>query len=158
MHVLIASDLAGYQFKCKLLEALTKEGYDITDIGCHSSTEGEYPVYGKHAGEKVVSGEYERGIVICGSGHGITMAANKVNGIRAALCDNVYSAFLSREHNDANILGLSAWGLKVEDAVKIVEVWLFAKFAGGKHEKRVEMLKKIEDEQRLKSTSSPAHH
>lgn len=147
MKIVIGCDLAGYQFKCRLLQKLKEDGYEIADVGCVSSEEGDYPVYGKLVGEKVASGEFDRGIVICGSGNGITMAANKVNGVRAALCDNVYSAFLSREHNDANVLGLSAWQLTVEDAVRIVEIWLFAKFAGGKHAARVKMIADIEREQ-----------
>ena len=144
MRIAIGCDLAGYTFKQELVEALRKRGYDLTDVGCFSSEEGEYPIYGRIVGEKVASGEFDRGIVICGTGNGITIAANKVHGVRAALCYNTFAALMSREHNDANVLGLSAWLLSLPDAVKIAEVWLFGKFSGGRHNQRIEMITDIE--------------
>ncbi len=144
MKVAIGCDLAGYAFKQELIEALRFKGYDLTDVGCFSSEEGEYPVYGRLVGEKVASGEFDRGIVICGTGNGITIAANKVPGVRAALCCNTFAALMSREHNNANVLGLSAWMLSLSEAVKVVEVWLFGKFSGGRHNQRIEMITEIE--------------
>lgn len=148
MRIVIGCDLAAYDFKIRLVDSLRKEGYDITDIGCESSQSGDYPVYGRLVGEKVASGEFDRGIVICGTGNGITIAANKVDGIRAALCYNVFTALMSREHNDANVLGLGAWILSDEEALKIVKTWLFGKFSGGRHVQRIEMLHQIEQDQR----------
>ncbi len=148
MRIVVGCDLAAYDFKIRLVDSLRKEGYDITDIGCESSQSGDYPVYGRLVGEKVASGEFDRGIVICGTGNGITIAANKVDGIRAALCYNVFTALMSREHNDANVLGLGAWILSDEEALKIVKTWLFGKFSGGRHVQRIEMLHQIEQAQR----------
>lgn len=148
MRIVVGCDLAAYDFKIRLVDSLRKEGYDITDIGCESSQSGDYPVYGRLVGEKVASGEFDRGIVICGTGNGITIAANKVDGIRAALCYNVFTALMSREHNDANVLGLGAWILSDEEALKIVKTWLFGKFSGGRHVQRIEMLHQIEQDQR----------
>lgn len=148
MRIVVGCDLAAYDFKIRLVESLRKEGYDITDIGCESSQSGDYPVYGRLVGEKVASGEFDRGIVICGTGNGITIAANKVDGVRAALCYNVFTALMSREHNDANVLGLGAWILSDEEALKIVKTWLFGKFSGGRHVQRIEMLHQIEQDQR----------
>lgn len=144
MRIAIGCDLAGYAFKQELIEALNGKGNDFVDVGCFSSEEGEYPVYGRMVGEKVASGECDRGIVICGTGNGITIAANKVNGVRAALCYNTFAALMSREHNNANVLGLSTWMLSLPEAIKIAEVWLFGKFSGGRHNQRIEMIAEIE--------------
>lgn len=146
MKIIVGCDLAAYDFKMELLEILRKKGYNITDVGCFSSEEGEYTVYGKMVGEGVASGEYDRGIVICGTGNGICMTANKVKGVRAALCYEVFTALMSREHNNANVLGLGAWIIDVPQAVRIVEAWLFGKYSGGRHEARIEMMKQIENE------------
>ena len=145
MKIVLGNDLAAYDFKVKFLEILKEKGYDITDIGCDSSMEGEYTYYGSQVGKRVASGEFERGIVICGTGNGITIAANKVHGVRAALCTDTFSALMSREHNNANVLGLSAWRLTVDEAVKITELWLFGKFAGGRHNQRIQALKDLEE-------------
>ena len=145
MKIVIGSDLAAYEFKLKLADILRGKGHEVTDVGCFSSEEGEYPYYGQLVGRKVASGEYERGIVICGTGNGITMAANKVHGVRAALCYNTFAAIMSREHNNANVLGLSSWMLSIEEAEKIADVWLFGKFAEGRHCKRIKMLADIEE-------------
>lgn len=145
MRIIVGCDLAGYDFKEEFISILRSKGYNISDAGCNSSDEGEYTLYGRIVGEKVVSGEFDRGVVICGTGNGITMAANKVKGVRAALCHNQMTALMSREHNNANVLGLSAWCLSMEDAIKIAEIWFFGKFAGGRHEKRVQALADIEN-------------
>ena len=144
MKIVVGCDLAGYDFKIELIKILREKGYNITDIGCDSSEEGEYPLYGRLVGEKVASGEYDRGIVICGTGNGICIAANKVNGVRAALCYDVFPALMSREHNDANVLGIGCWLVDLPKAVRIVETWLFGKFAHGRHEQRIEAIREIE--------------
>ncbi|MCK9547401.1 MAG: RpiB/LacA/LacB family sugar-phosphate isomerase [Tenuifilaceae bacterium] len=145
ISIVMGCDLAAYDWKIKFIQAMKDKGYSITDIGCDSSQQGEYTYFGSQVGRKVVSGEYDRGIVVCGTGNGITIAANKVHGVRAALCTDVFSALMSREHNDANVLGLSAWRLTVEEGVKIAELWLFGKFSGGRHEKRIKALQDLEE-------------
>ena len=146
MKIVVGCDLAAYDFKVELVRILREKGYDITDIGCDSSAEGEYTEYGRMVGEAVAGGKYDRGIVICGTGNGICMAANKVRGVRAALCYDVFPALMSREHNNANVLALGSWVIDIPKAVRVTETWLFGKFSGGRHEKRVEALKMIEDE------------
>lgn len=145
MKIVLGCDLAAYDFKVEFVAAMKAKGFNITDIGCDSSAEGEYTYYGSQVGKLVASGEFDRGIVICGTGNGITIAANKVKGVRAALCTDTFSALMSREHNNANVLGLSSWRLTVEQAVKIAELWLFGKFSGGRHNQRIQALKDIED-------------
>jgi len=145
MKIVIGCDLAAYDFKVELIDILRKKGYKITDVGCDSSAEGEYPVYGKLVGEKVANGEYDRGIVICGTGNGICIAANKVKDARAALCYDVLPALMSREHNNANVLALGSWIIDIPQAVRVVEAWLFGKFSGGRHISRIDMIKEIEN-------------
>lgn len=145
MRIVVGNDLAAYDFKVGFVNVMREKGYDIVDIGCDSSSEGEYTYYGSQVGKRVVSGEFDRGIVICGTGNGITIAANKVKGVRAALCTDTFSALMSREHNDANVLGLSSWRLSVDDAVKITELWLFGKFSGGRHNQRIQALRELEE-------------
>lgn len=143
----IGCDLAAYDFKLELLEALKNKGYtNITDFGCNSSQSGDYPVYAKIVGEKVASGEFDRGILICGTGQGICMAANKVRGVRAALCYDVIPAIMSREHNNSNVLATGSWIVTVEKAVKIIEAWLFGKYNGGRHDIRLKMMDDIRND------------
>ena len=145
MKIIVGCDLAAYDFKLLFVQALKEKGYNVTDIGCNSSEEGDYTYYGSQVGERVASGEFDRGIVICWTGNGITMAANKVRGVRAALCHSVFTAIMSREHNNANVLGIGSWILSLDEAIKVSETWLFGKFSGGRHLARIEALKEIED-------------
>ncbi|MCP4757672.1 MAG: ribose 5-phosphate isomerase B [Proteobacteria bacterium] len=140
MKIVVGCDLAAYDFKIELLKVLKERGYNITDAGCDSSKEGDYTVYARKIGEKVADGEYDRGILICGTGQGMNMAANKVRGVRCALCYDVLPAILSREHNDSNVLATGAWLTTVEEAVKMIEAWLFGKFSGGRHQQRIQQL------------------
>ncbi len=146
LKIVIGCDLAAYDFKMQLLEILRGRGYEITDVGCNSSQEGDYPVYARLVGEKVASGAFDRGIVICGTGQGICMSANKVRGVRAALCYDVLPALLSREHNNSNVLATGAWIVTPEHAARIVEAWLFGKYAGGRHDLRLRMISDMEKE------------
>ncbi|MBA7587513.1 Ribose-5-phosphate isomerase B [subsurface metagenome] len=146
MKIAMACDAAAYTFKTELKKILDRKGYVITDFGCDSSESGEYPVFAKTVGEKVAGGEFDRGILICGTGQGMCIAANKIKGVRAALCYDVLPAIMSREHNDANILTTGAWIVSVEKAVQVIEAWLFGRFAKGKHESRIRMIEKIEDD------------
>lgn len=146
LKIVIGCDLAAYDFKLALLKILRERGYQITDVGCDSSQAGDYPVYGRLVGEKVASGEFDRGIVICGTGQGICISANKVRGVRAALCYDVLPALLSREHNNSNVLATGAWIVTPEHAARIVETWLFGKYAGGRHDVRLQMIADMEIE------------
>lgn len=145
MKIVMGCDLAAYDWKVAFLKIMKEKGYNITDIGCDSSDQGEYTYYGSQVGKRVASGEFDRGIVVCGTGNGITIAANKVKGIRAALCTDTFSALMSREHNNANVLGMSSWRLTPEEGVKIAELWIFGKYAAGRHDKRIQALKDIEE-------------
>ena len=144
--IAIGCDLAAFDFKINLIGILRERGYNLTDVGCQSSKEGDYPVFGRLVGEKVFSGEFDRGIVICGTGQGICISANKVKGVRAALCYDVLPALLSREHNNSNVLATGAWIVTPDHAARIVEAWLFGKYAGGRHDLRLKMISDIENE------------
>lgn len=147
LKLVIASDLSGYDLKEELLRRLRSRGYDITDYGCDSSQEGEYPFYARKTAKAVVDGTFDRGIVICGTGQGVTMACNKVKGARAALCYTRFAALMAREHNDARILGLGAWFLTPDEAILVVETFLFGKFSGlPRHQARIDAMKEIENE------------
>ena len=147
LRIVAGCDLAAYEFKLEVLEALRKRGYKhITDVGCHSSDEGDYTEYAPQVGRRVVSGEFDRGLVFCGTGQGVAMAANKVRGVRAALCYDVLPALMSREHNNSNVLATGAWMVTVEHAVRIIDAWLFGIHAGGRHTARINRLAQIENE------------
>ncbi len=144
MKIGIGSDHGGFQLKEYIKEYLDKEGISYVDYGTTSSESVDYPDYGKKVAEAVINGEVERAIVICGTGIGISIACNKVKGIRCALCGDTYSARMSREHNNANVLALGARVIGVDLAVEIVRTWLKSEFAGGRHEKRVNKISEIE--------------
>lgn len=147
LKLVIASDLSGYDLKTEMVERLGRKGYSITDFGCDSAQEGEYPVYAKKVGEAIASGAFDRGILICGTGQGMMMAANKVKGIRAALCYDVLPAILTREHNDSNILATGSWLVDGEQLERIIEVWLFGKFTNlPRHRQRIQMMCEMDQE------------
>lgn len=140
MKIAIGCDHAGYELKEIVKDKLTSEGYEIIDLGTNSSESVDYPIYGRAVGEKVASGECDKGIAICGTGIGISISCNKVKGVRAALCNTEHLAKMSREHNDANVLCLGAREIDKELALKIVDKWLSTDFLGGKHLRRIKML------------------
>ena len=140
MKVAIGCDHAGYPLKVAVEDKLLKEGYEIIDLGTDSTEPVDYPGYGKAVGEAVARGLAERGIVICGSGIGISIAANKVKGVRCALCTSVEMAEMSRRHNDANVLAMGARMIEQDLAFKIVDRWVETGFEGGKHLRRINML------------------
>lgn len=140
MKIAIGCDHAGYELKEIVKDKLTSEGYELIDLGTNSSESVDYPIYGKAVGEKVASGECDKGIAICGTGIGISISCNKVKGVRAALCNTERLAKMSREHNDANVLCLGAREIDKELALKIVDKWLSTDFLGGKHLRRIKML------------------
>ncbi len=141
----IGSDHGGYELKQAVMKHLAERGVEYRDYGTYSPESCDYPDYGEAVGRAVASGECERGIVICGTGIGISMAANKVRGVRCALCGDCYSAQMSREHNDANVLALGARVLGEGLALKIVDTYLDTAFAGGRHARRVAKIMAIED-------------
>ncbi len=143
--IAIASDHGGFDLKTEIINYLNSKGLEYKDLGtCDGKTSVDYPDYGRTVAEAVSSGEFEKGIVICGTGIGISIAANKVHGIRAALCTDSYMARMSREHNDANILALGGRVIGLGLALDIVETWLNAEFLGGRHKVRVDKITEME--------------
>lgn len=140
----IASDHGGLNLKTEILKFLTDKGIDVKDFGTCDNKSVDYPTYGLVVAEAVKNGECERGIIVCGTGLGISMAANKVPGIRAAVCTDTFMAKMSREHNDANILALGERVVGIGLALEIVDTWLNTEFAGGRHKTRVDMITEIE--------------
>ena len=145
MVIAIGSDHGGYELKTQIIKYLNDKGYQVKDFGtCDGNHSVDYPEYGLAVAEAVKSGECEKGIIICGTGIGISMAANKVPGIRAALCTDSYMARMSREHNDANVLALGGRVIGAGVALDIVETWLNSEFQGGRHKTRVDKIAEIE--------------
>lgn len=142
--IAIASDHGGFELKKTVLEHLKEKGLEVLDLGTCDCSSVDYSDYGLAVAEAVKSGQCEKGIVICGTGLGISIAANKVPGIRAALCTDSYMAKMSREHNDANILGLGERVIGPGLALDIVDTWLATGFAGGRHKNRVDKISGIE--------------
>ena len=137
-------DHAAVDMKNEISEYLKEKGYEVVNYGTDSNESCDYPVYGEKVGEAVAHGDVDLGILICGTGVGISLAANKVEGIRAVVCSEPYTAKLSRQHNNTNILAFGARVIGIETAKMIVDEWLNAEFMGGKHERRVNMLMDIE--------------
>jgi ribose 5-phosphate isomerase B len=144
MKIGIGSDHGGFELKEEIIGHLKEVGIEFIDFGTYSKDSVDYPDYGKKVAEAVISKEVDRGIVVCGTGIGISIAANKVKGIRCALCCDTYSARMSREHNNANVLALGARVIGSGLALEIVETWLKSEFQGGRHEIRVNKISDIE--------------
>lgn len=144
MKIAIGSDHGGFMLKSEILKHIDGKGYEVKDFGCYSTDSVDYPDVGHAVAEAVAKGEYDRGILICGTGIGISIAANKVPGIRAALCGDCFSAKASREHNNANILALGERVIGTELAKMITDIWLTTEFSGGRHSGRVDKLTGIE--------------
>ena len=139
MKIGIGNDHAAVDMKNEISEYLKEKGYEVVNYGTDSNESCDYPVYGEKVGEAVAHGDVDLGILICGTGVGISLAANKVEGIRAVVCSEPYTAKLSRQHNNTNILAFGARVIGIETAKMIVDEWLNAEFMGGKHERRVNM-------------------
>jgi ribose 5-phosphate isomerase B len=140
MKVIIGSDHAGFAMKTQIKTLLENTGHSVEDVGCHSEDSVDYPVYGKAVAAGVVSGEFPKGILVCGSGLGMSMIANRFVGVRAALCNDLYSAVLSRQHNDANLLVIGGRLIGADLAGEIVSTWLETGFDGGRHQGRIAQL------------------
>ena len=146
MKVSIASDHAGFEQKQMLVAHLQGAGHQVIDRGPDSDDRVDYPDFAELVAKDVVSGQAQRGVLVCGTGIGISLAANKVKGIRAVVCSEPYSALLSRQHNDTNVLAFGARVVGLDLALMIVDAWLSGVYEGGRHAKRVQMLADIENE------------
>ena len=144
MRIAIGADHAGFPLKQHLVDALTRLGHQVDDRGTHSDAAIDYPPICADVARLVVAGQADRGIVVGGSGQGEQIAANKVRGIRAALCNELYTARMSRAHNDANILAIGGRVVAFGLAEEIVAVWLETPFEGGRHQRRVDQISDIE--------------
>jgi ribose 5-phosphate isomerase B len=145
--VAIGSDHAGFALKSHLSETLVSLGHQVVDMGTDSDASVDYPPICADVGRAVAKGEVDRGIVLGGSGQGEQMSANKVRGVRAALCNDLYTARMSREHNDANVLAIGARIVAAPLADEILTLWLTTAFEGGRHERRVNQITQIEETQ-----------
>lgn len=142
--IAIGSDHGGFNLKEEIKKMLTEQNVEFRDFGTHSAESIDYPEISCKVGQAVVTGECTRGIIICGTGIGVSIAANKMKGIRAALCHDVFSAQMSREHNDANILTMGERVIGPGLACMIAQTWLKTEFAGGRHGRRVDMISQLE--------------
>lgn len=144
MKIAIGADHAGYEVKEKIKKQLEEMNLEVEDLGTNSTESVDYPDFGAAVGREVASGKADEGIVVCGSGIGIAIAANKIHGIRAAQAWNEETARLAREHNNANVLSIGARVLPENEIPKIVKAWFDAKFQGGRHEGRIEKISELE--------------
>lgn len=145
MKIAIGNDHAGFDMKLEIKAMLEELGHEVVDYGHHNSESCDWPVYGRIVGEAVASGECECGVLICGTGIGISLAANKVKGIRCAHCNDPLSAKLTKQHNNANIIAFGARIIGIETAKAVVNEWLNAEFLGGKYQRRIDMLSAYEN-------------
>lgn len=147
MKIAIGCDHGGIVLKPSILEYLSANNVEYVDLGCHTTESVNYPEYALAVAKKVASGECDKGILLCGTGIGMSIAANKVKGIRAAVLNDAFCAEKCAEHNNANVLCLGGRVVSPETAVKLVDIWLNTPFAGGRHQQRLDMISKIETEE-----------
>lgn len=148
MKIGIGNDHSALELKAEIIEFLKEKGHEVVDYGTNSPESCDYPQYGEMVARAVVAKEVELGILICGTGLGISLAANKVKGIRAAVCSEPFTAKMSRAHNNCNILAFGARVVGAELAKMIVDTWLNTEFEGGRHQRRVDMIMEIEEEKK----------
>jgi ribose 5-phosphate isomerase B len=144
MNIAIGSDHVGFELKPMIIEYLQELGHAVEDFGTYSNERVDYPDYSEKVAQAVLQKSFDRGILICGTGVGISIAANKIKGIRAVVCSEPYSAKLSKEHNDTNILAFGSRVVGTELAKMIVKAWLDAEFEGGRHANRVKKIASLE--------------
>ncbi len=144
MKIVIGNDHVAVEMKKEIIRHLEEQGYEVINAGTDSSESADYPIYGEKAARMVAAGEADLGILICGTGVGISLAANKVPGIRCVVCSEPYSAKLAKQHNNTNMLAFGARVIGTELAKMIVDEWLKAEFLGGRHQRRVDMIMEIE--------------
>ena len=144
MKIAIGNDHVALAMKHHIVKYLKEKGHELVDMGTDSTERCDYPLYGKKVADAVACGECDRGILICGTGIGISLAANKVKGIRAAVCSEAYSARLTRQHNDANIIAFGARVVGEATAEMIVDEFINTEYEGGRHQRRIDMITAIE--------------
>lgn len=149
MLIAFGCDHTALTLKKELLNYVHKMGYEVIDCGCTSDERVDYPVYGEKVAKLVSQKKCDRGVVLCGTGIGISIVANKIKGIRAVACSEPYSARLSRLHNNTNILAMGARVVGNELAKMIVEIWLSTEYEGGRHQKRLDMISNIENKNKI---------
>ena len=142
--IAIASDHGGFALKQELMDHLEKSGVAFEDLGTYSEESCDYPAYAEKLGRAVAAGTYEKGILVCGTGIGMSMAANKISGIRCALCSDCFSAEMTRRHNDANVMALGGRVVGVELAKRMMDIFLSTPFDGGRHQRRVDQMMALE--------------
>ncbi len=142
--IVIGCDHGGFELKNEIIAHLTKKGIEVTDVGTYSTSSCNYPDYARAACEKIQNGEFELGILVCGTGIGISIAANKHNGIRAACCSDTFSARMTRMHNNANVLCMGGRVVGAGLACDMVDLFIETEFEGGRHQSRVDMISDIE--------------
>lgn len=144
MKIAIGCDHVGYELKDKVIQHLKTKGLEVIDCGAYDTERTHYPIYGESVAKAVMTHECDKGILICGTGVGISIAANKVPGIRAVVCSEPYSALLSRQHNDTNVLAIGARVVGLDLALMIVDAWLEGLYEGTRHQTRINMISEIE--------------
>jgi ribose 5-phosphate isomerase B len=144
VKIVLGSDHAGFSLKETIKEHLSSQGLDVIDCGTDSEESVDYPDFAEKVGRTICDGICEKGILVCGTGIGISIAANKLPGIRAAVCHDVFTAQASREHNDANILAMGARVLSPSLALEMVDTWLATPFSGGRHQRRIDKISALE--------------
>jgi len=140
MKIAIGSDHAGFLYKERIRELLESLGHTVTDFGTHSEEPVDYPLFIRPVAEAVARGEFERGVVLGGSGNGEAIVANRVKGVRCAVCWSADSARLGRQHNDANVISLGQRMVSLETALELIRIWLATPFDGGRHQRRIELI------------------
>ena len=151
MKLVIGNDHSSVDMKKEIMQYLEEKGIEMIDVGTNSTDSFNYPISGYRVGKMVAEGKVDGGIAICGTGVGISLACNKVDGVRAYCCSEPYSAEMSKRHNNANVICFGARVIGIETAKQIVDAWINAKFEGGRHETRVNMIMEIQDTQKLKA-------
>ena len=139
-RIIIGCDHGGLNLKNKVVEHLKEIGYEVEDVGTYTSDSVDYPIYAKKVAHAVADGKYEKGIIICGTGIGVSIVANKVKGIRASLCGDTFSAKATRQHNNSNILCMAERVIGAGLALDIVDIWLTTEYEGGRHQRRIDMM------------------
>ncbi len=144
MKVAIGSDHAGFEYKEMIKKYLEEKGFEVIDKGSYSSERTDYPIYAERVAKAVANGKVDRGILICGTGIGMSITANKIKGVRAALCQNDFMARMARKHNNSNILCLGQRVVGTDHALSIVDTFFSTEFEGGRHKNRIDLISKIE--------------
>ena len=143
MKIVVGSDHGGYELKNQVIEHLKARGIEVEDLGCFSTDSVDYPEYGQKVAKAVAAGKADKGVVCCGTGIGISIAANKVKGIRCALPYDDFTAEMCKRHNDANVVSFGGRTLPPEKVMHLIDIWLDTEFEGGRHERRVNMLNEL---------------